>query len=136
MIPHRKYVPQIICKAFATPYANDILIRRINFEGADDRRKQLRLPVHRFRSEDHNSKTVTTESSSFCCNFPAPIILARKAQRRLINRIHRGVDKALNICGGGTSRHCHRTEGVHGRLDQNVGNREDCALHDLPENRS
>ena len=56
-------------------------------------------------------------------------ILAGKAQTGLIKGIHGGINKAFQIAGCGAARHGDGTEGVDGRLDQYVGNRENSALH-------
>ena len=55
-------------------------------------------------------------------------VLAGKAERGLIERIHRGIDKALNIARRGVARHGDRAERVDRRLDQHVRDIEDHAL--------
>ena len=61
--------------------------------------------------------------------LPAPQVLAGKAEGGLVHRVHRGVDKALQVGGGGVPRHHRRAEGVHRGLNEHVGNRENGALN-------
>ena len=61
--------------------------------------------------------------------FLSAQVLAGKAQIGLINGVHRCIDKVLNIGGGGISRHCHRTERVHRRLNYHIGHGEHRSLN-------
>ena len=51
-------------------------------------------------------------------------VLAGEAQRGLVDRVHRVVDKALDVAGSGVARHDLRTKGVDRGLDQHVGKAE------------
>ena len=42
--------------------------------------------------------------------------------------IHGHINKAFNVGRRGISRHCHRTEGIDGGLNQHIGQRKDGAL--------
>src|SRR5699024_2953965 len=55
-------------------------------------------------------------------------VLAGKAQRSLIDRVHSVVYKALDGAGGGVSCHYQRTKGVDRGLNQHVGDAEDSTL--------
>lgn len=61
--------------------------------------------------------------------FAGAVVLTGEAEGGLMQRIHGGVDKALDVGGSSASGHGYGTEGVDGRLDQHIGNGKNRALH-------
>ena len=64
----------------------------------------------------HNENTLSGNDADSLIFF-GTVILSHKADCRLVQRVHRHIDKALQISGCGVSRHGVRTKGVYGGLD-------------------
>ena len=61
--------------------------------------------------------------------MPGPHILAQKGLGRLVERVHRHIDKAFNAAGGAATGHHNAAVSVDRPLDRNIGKAEKAPLH-------
>ena len=104
---------------------DDLGLARVNAEQVFP--QEVRA-VAQYQADDEHQPQAVTQHPVDALIILCAQVLAGKAQRGLIQRVHRGIDKALDVAGRRVARDRDRAERVDRRLDEHVGDVENHAL--------
>ena len=76
------------------------------------------------QSRDGDTELPGNRNAADAREISCAVILAYKRDRGLVKCVHRQVDKAFDVHGGGITRNNHGAERVHRRLDHNIRERK------------
>ena len=89
--------------------------------------EQHRQSAH-YHAHNRRQQQACAHGFSDAAVFSRADIGADKADGRLVEGVHRHIDKAFDVCRRRIARYHNCAVAVDGGLDQNVGNGEACAL--------